>query len=63
MERSNEEIIIDYLTIKLIEDTKFICNPHIRLRVAWMESKKKFMKMNDEDKNKLLILAKKRKGL
>lgn len=60
MERSEEEIIIDYITVKLMEDNKFISHPHIRVRSAWIEAKKIFLKMSQANKDKILATVKKK---
>ena len=42
--------IIDFLTLKIMSDKDFECNPHMRVRAAWILAKKQFEEMNDEDK-------------
>tara|TARA_B100002019_G_scaffold106695_1_gene91703 strand:- start:40195 stop:40377 length:183 start_codon:yes stop_codon:yes gene_type:complete len=54
MESCDKELIIDYLTVKLIEDNTFQANPHIRARTAWIEAKKMFLKLSDEQKQNIL---------
>ena len=54
MDRNIEEKIIDYLTIKLIEDKSFISHPHSRVRSAWMKAKKQFIKLTEEEKESIL---------
>lgn len=54
MSRNIEEKIIDYLTIKLIEDKSFISHPHSRVRSAWMKAKKQFIKLTEEEKESII---------
>tara|TARA_B100001094_G_scaffold328853_1_gene390250 strand:+ start:1529 stop:1732 length:204 start_codon:yes stop_codon:yes gene_type:complete len=42
--------IVDYLTIKLIEDEQFDCHPHSRVRSAWVIAKKQFINLTEEEK-------------
>jgi len=60
MERSEEEIVIDYITVKLVEDNKFISHPHIRIRSAWIEAKKIFLNMSQANKDKILATIRKK---
>ena len=60
MERSEEEIVIDYITVKLVEDNKFISHPHIRIRSAWIEAKKIFLNMSQANKDKSLATIRKK---
>jgi len=57
MNRNAEQKVIDYLTILIMQDSKFICNHHIRAKCAWIEAKKIYKKINKEKRNKLLKLA------
>ena len=54
MSSNIEEKIIDYLTIKLIEDKAFVSHPHSRVRSAWMKAKKQFIKLTEEEKESIL---------
>lgn len=58
MDRHDDEKIIDYLTILIMQDTKFICNPSVRLRSAWMKAKRIYKEMSSDKKEKLHKLAK-----
>ena len=60
MDRTAKQRIIDYLTILIMQDSKFVCNPHIRAKCAWMEAKRIYEKIPDEKKQRLLKLAQKR---
>lgn len=62
MKQSKEEVIIDYITVKLMEDNKFISHPHVRVRTAWIEAKKIFLKMSQANKDKIFATAKKRQS-
>ena len=50
MSKNVEQKIIDHLTVSIMNDSKFICNPHIRARCAWIEAKKIFQKPTKEQK-------------
>jgi hypothetical protein len=54
MSKDVEQKIIDYLTVEIMNDSKFVCNPHIRVRCAWIEAKKVFDKLNENQKNNIL---------
>lgn len=59
MEQCDKQLIIDYLTVELIEDNTFRANPHIRARTAWIEAKKIFLKLTEEQKENILKTIKK----
>ncbi len=50
MSKNVEQKIIDHLTVSIMNDSKFICNPHIRARCAWIEAKKIFQKLTKEQR-------------
>ena len=54
MNKDVEQKIIDHLTVEIINDSKFVCNPHTRVRCAWIEAKKKFAKLTKNQKEKIL---------
>jgi hypothetical protein len=54
MHNDIDQRILDYLTIQIMNDSKFICNPHIRVRCAWMEANKAFKRLNGEQKQNIL---------
>ena len=49
-----EEKIVDYLTIKLIEDEQFVSHPHSRVRSAWMKARKQFIELTEKEKELIL---------
>ena len=54
MSKNVEQKIIDHLTVSIMNDSKFICNPHIRARCAWIEAKKIFQKLTEDQKECIL---------
>jgi len=59
MKQCDKQLIIDYLTVELIEDNTFQANPHIRARTAWIEAKKIFLKLTEEQRENILKTIKK----
>ena len=57
MDRHNDQKAIDYLTILIMQDTKFICNPNSRLRSAWIKAKKIYKQMPSKRKTQIQKLA------
>jgi hypothetical protein len=47
--------IIDYLTVQIMSDKTLECNPHIRVRTAWILAKKKFLKLSGKEKEKIRL--------
>ena len=45
-----EELIINYLIVKHLEDPNFECHPHIRVRSAYILAKKEYASMSEEQK-------------
>ena len=62
MERSEEEIVIDYITVKLMEDNKFISHPHIRVRSAWIEPKNIFKNVSSKQRQNTATVKEISKG-
>ena len=54
MEGNIESKIVNHLTLEIMNDSKFVCNPHIRVRCAWIEAKKVFDGLTESQKNKIL---------
>ena len=54
MDEYKEGKIVDYLTIKLIEDEQFDCHPHSRVRSAWVIAKKQFINLTEKEKELIL---------
>ena len=54
MKRDVEQKIIDHLTLGIMNDPNFACNPHIRVRCAWIEAKKVFDELSQKQKNDIL---------
>lgn len=49
----NECDIIDYLTIQIIENSTEDRNPATSIRTAWIEAKKIFEELSEEEKEKI----------
>lgn len=47
------EEIMNYLIVKHLQDPNFECNPHIRVRSAYILAKKEYERMSDKEKEKL----------
>lgn len=62
MNEYTEGKIVDYLTIKLIDDQQFDCHPHSRVRSAWVIAKKQFINLTEEEKESILKIIKKKEG-
>ena len=60
MRRNIDEMVIDYLTVQLIEDKSFTTHPHCRVRTAWIRAKKMYKYMTDEQKAKIVSIINER---
>lgn len=49
-----ESKIIDYLTLEILKNKEFELNPTRRIRSAFIEAKKQFKKMSQEDKDLII---------
>ena len=59
MRKSFDQEIIDYLTLRVMRDIKFLANPHCRVRSAWLEAKRMFNKMDDNQKMRISLIIRK----
>jgi len=59
MQKNNTDAILHFLMTEIMNDKQFTSNPMIRARSAWIEAKRVYLKLNEEEKQTILRKIKK----
>lgn len=59
MQKNNTDAILHFLMTEIINSKQFTSNPMIRARSAWIEAKRVYLKLDEEEKQIILKKVKK----
>lgn len=59
MQKNNTDAILHFLMTEIMNDKQFTSNPMIRARSAWIEAKRVYLKLTEEEKQTILRKIKK----